>query len=596
MPKRRLAALSVGALSVGALTFGALAPANAAGGTVSIDKTFGYSCDVTLYYSQGSTDDGVLPLGPQPVSVEAQATVPSTVQAGTTVPETPTTISLGMSPTLQFATYSLFGRAVNGSSDDATIGFTVAGQQTPVPIDGLSVTGSPVPETGAWTIPISGTAEAIPVPAAAGGQTATLQMPAHFTAKADIDVVPEDEQMQDGVPVAEDEQIHSMSATMDCAPNAGVSTELLDTPISVTAAASSITASAATPTYGSTKVSYVVANASAGDVHVLEGDTVVGTGTVDADGKGTASLPTLGAGDHTLTVSFLGTSAALASTTSVDVTVAKAATSISAQDVSGRYGTAAELSYNVDGPQSGTVTVLEGGKEIAEGTFSDGKGTVSLPATLAVGSHTVTVNYAGDANADDASAPVEVTIAKAATKVAASNVTATYGKAPQVSYTVTGIDAGNVQVREGSKVLANGSFSGGKGSVALPATLAAGVHKLTVTYAGSETLASSSANVTVSVAKAGSSITSAKAKPKKIKAKKTKAKVTVQVSSSVAAAGTVVVKLKGKTIGTATVVNGKATVKLKKFKKAGKQKLTISYTGSANINGATKTIKVKVKK
>lgn len=55
-------------------------------------------------------------------------------------------------------------------------------------------------------------------------------------------------------------------------------------------------------------------------------------------------------------------------------------------------------------------------------------------------------------------------------------------------------------------------------------------------------------------------------------------------------------KLGKKVVGTGTVKNGKATVKLKKFKKKGTYKISVSYGGSSYANGSSKTIKVKVKK
>ncbi|MFD1824397.1 MULTISPECIES: DUF6801 domain-containing protein [Mumia] len=89
----------------------------------------------------------------------------------------------------------------------------------------------------------------------------------------------------------------------------------------------------------------------------------------------------------------------------------------------------------------------------------------------------------------------------------------------------------------------------------------------------------------------------AKVSPKKIKAKKTKAKIAVTVSAgSPKASGKVTAKIGKKTVGKGTVKNGKATIKLKKFKKKGTYKIKVTYGGSAYAKGSTKTIKVKVRK
>lgn len=100
----------------------------------------------------------------------------------------------------------------------------------------------------------------------------------------------------------------------------------------------------------------------------------------------------------------------------------------------------------------------------------------------------------------------------------------------------------------------------------------------------------------VSIAKNAAKVT-AKVSPKKIKAKKTKAKLAVKVSAgSPAATGKVTAKIGKKTVGKATVKNGKATIKLKKFKKKGTYKIKVTYSGSVYAKSATKTIKVKVRK
>ncbi|KAA1424971.1 hypothetical protein FE697_003485 [Mumia zhuanghuii] len=102
----------------------------------------------------------------------------------------------------------------------------------------------------------------------------------------------------------------------------------------------------------------------------------------------------------------------------------------------------------------------------------------------------------------------------------------------------------------------------------------------------------------IAIGKATAKIASAKASPKKIKAKKTKAKVAVRLSTAagVPLTGKVTAKVGKKTVGKGTVRGGKATLKLKAFKKKGTYKVKLTYSGSASTTGATKTIKIKVKK
>ncbi|TQK68790.1 Ig-like domain-containing protein [Nocardioides sp. SLBN-35] len=183
-----------------------------------------------------------------------------------------------------------------------------------------------------------------------------------------------------------------------------------------------------------------------------------------------------------------------------------------------------------------------------------------------------------------------------ATTLSASATPAAYGASSTVAVNVSGGATGPVEVLEGNTVLARGTVTNGAGSVKLPATLAAGTHNLTVRYPEAWGFLPSTGSTSVTVSKASASIASAKVTPKKVKAKKKAPKVTVSVAAPAGATGAVTVTLKGKTVGTGAVVNGTATIKLKKFKKAGKQTLTVAYAGDANVSGATTTVKVKVVK
>jgi 5'-nucleotidase len=98
------------------------------------------------------------------------------------------------------------------------------------------------------------------------------------------------------------------------------------------------------------------------------------------------------------------------------------------------------------------------------------------------------------------------------------------------------------------------------------------------------------------VTKAASSM-AVKIKPKKVKVgKRIKVVVTVTTAAGVTVTGPVTVKLKGQKARTATVVNGTATVKLKKVRSPGKKKLLVTYQGSTAVSGSSATTKVKVRR
>jgi Zn-dependent metalloprotease len=194
---------------------------------------------------------------------------------------------------------------------------------------------------------------------------------------------------------------------------------------------------------------------------------------------------------------------------------------------------------------------------------------------------------------------VKVNTCVTAPTVAATHVPepSAYGSASSVNVTVSGASGtptGTVTVKEGATTVGTGTLSGGTASVALPASLSAGAHPLTVSYGGDGTYPAATGNVTANVNKA-SSTTSATA-PKKVKFKKD-----FDVKATVAAAGgsptgTVEVYDGTKLIGTGTLSNGTVTIHITKNLKSGKHTLTVKYLGSTNVAASQTTVKVKVKK
>ena len=150
-----------------------------------------------------------------------------------------------------------------------------------------------------------------------------------------------------------------------------------------------------------------VAPAAAGKVTFRDGSTVLGTVSVSS---GKASLKkALSVGTHSLTAQFVPADAtAFKGSTSakVTVTVAKSDVTISARlsTTKAAYGSPAKVSVTVTGRSakpSGKVTVYEGSKKLATGTLkvtgNTGKASITLPKTLKVGTHRLTVRYAGTA-------------------------------------------------------------------------------------------------------------------------------------------------------------------------------------------------------
>ncbi|GAA3550008.1 Ig-like domain-containing protein [Nocardioides daeguensis] len=416
---RRLAALTAGGLASAALTaasFGA-APAHAADSVITIDKQFTYDCEPIVTIGPDSET-----LGHHPIQVQAQSTIPSVAYAGQTLAATPTTITLHMSNNLWLANKVLthVANAVDGSSDDSTLGMSIDGAAPSwVPIDGLSVTNAPIPVAAEdvwtppepWLIPTSGTVRAIPIPADAAGKEITLHMPQQFTADALIKGGWLDN--GDGV-----KDYQNVKTDMTCVLDQPDDT-LLEAPVPIQEpTATTLSATTAPSVYGSSsKVAVNVSGAATGPVEVVENGAVLARGAV-TNGTGTVPLPAnLAVGTHNLTVRYPEAWGFLASSATTSVTVGKATASITSAKVAPKKvkaKKAAKLTVAVAAPAgtTGAVTVTLKGKTVGTGTLANGTATIKLKKFKKAGKQSLTVTYAGDANSTGATKTVKVKVVK----------------------------------------------------------------------------------------------------------------------------------------------------------------------------------------
>ncbi|MFI5754570.1 Ig-like domain repeat protein [Streptomyces sp. NPDC051569] len=280
--------------------------------------------------------------------------------------------------------------------------------------------------------------------------------------------------------------------------------------------------------------------------------------------------------------------------TVTDAAVVKTAskTTATASPASVAYGTARTVGVTVTGASvpTGKATVTEGATTLGTGTLDkSGKVSVALPASLSVGTHTLTVSYGGDTKLNASAATVKLTVTKAASKTAAtaSPAKVAYGTARKINVAVTGkaVPTGKVTVLEGKTSRGTGTLDkSGKVSVALPASLSVGTHTFSVSFGGDTRHNASSVAVKVTVTKATASLKSSAPTTVKPSAR---AKVTATVTATgTVPTGTVRILEGKKVIGTATLKNGKVTITLPKLAK-GKHTLHLVYVGSGTVNAGT---------
>lgn len=140
-----------------------------------------------------------------------------------------------------------------------------------------------------------------------------------------------------------------------------------------------------------------------GEIDVRDGsDVTLGTANL-TNGTATVTLPdTLSGGRHDLAVRYLGTSAFAASTSSVPVTIAKAATRVTASaPKTWMNGVSARIPVKVNAvagrPATGKVQLKSAsGAVLSTATLAGGNAVLMTPRTLKVGSQRLTVAYLGN--------------------------------------------------------------------------------------------------------------------------------------------------------------------------------------------------------
>jgi len=235
-------------------------------------------------------------------------------------------------------------------------------------------------------------------------------------------------------------------------------------------------------------------------------DGISSLGTVALSG-GTASLTTsaLAVGSHFITATYSGdtnftgsTSAALTQTVSAS-TIGTTTTVTSSLNPSA-FGQQVTFSATVNPPSgaTGTVTFMDGASTLGT-TALNGSGVATFStSTLAVGPHSITAQYNGDAtHTGSTSLPLSQTVNKATTTITLASDDNPAKTGQPVTFTATvspSAATGTVQFFDGSTSLGTVALSGGQASLTT-STLSAAKHSITAVYSGDANFASSTSAV-----------------------------------------------------------------------------------------------------
>jgi hypothetical protein len=339
-------------------------------------------------------------------------------------------------------------------------------------------------------------------------------------------------------------------------------------------------------------------------VSFLSGSTLLGTAPLNSSGVATLTTSSLAAGTYSLTAQYAGNANFFASTSAaasvaVNAQATKTTTSLTATPNPVATGQTLILTANVQGTGStapgGTVSFLGGSTPLGTATLnSSGVATLTL-TTLAVGTYSVTAQYAGNANfLSSTSAAASVTVSSEPATTATSltvfpNPVAT-GQTLTLTATVPGsgstAPAGIVSFLSGSTPLGTAALNSSGVATLTLTTLAVGTYNLTAQYAGNASFPSStSAAVSVTVSTQATT-TSLTATPNPVTTGQATT-LTATVQGSSAPDGSVSF-LNGSTLlGTGTLNSSGVATLTTTLLAAGTFSLTAQYTGDANLLAST---------
>jgi len=333
-----------------------------------------------------------------------------------------------------------------------------------------------------------------------------------------------------------------------------------------------------------------------GSVTFLDGGAPLGAAVaLNVGGVANFTTTALNDGTHTITASYAGDANDTGSaSSSVSLKVLQTAT-LTVQTTTGNPAAArtdvhlvATLTPLQGLVPTGTVTFLDGGTAIGTGTLSGSAAAVVATfdtTTLAVGTHEITVAYAGDGTTEavtSAAYPMTIAAVGSSVTVAASANPAVFGQVLTFTAGVTsttGVPTGTVKFEDAGTVIGQGTLSGGKATFATSA-LAAGPHTIEAVYSGdSDDEAGTSPAITVVVQRATTTVLTSSANPLQTLAPVV-ITATVNNGGGTAATGTVSFTEDGNAVGTATLTGGTATLSLTSLP-VGNHVFTASYAGDA---------------
>ncbi|MGC3998595.1 MAG: Ig-like domain repeat protein [Anaeromyxobacter sp.] len=317
-----------------------------------------------------------------------------------------------------------------------------------------------------------------------------------------------------------------------------------------------------------------------GTVSFFKGTTLLGSATVGTGNKASLTLSDLPVGANAITAVYSGDASAAYSTSAAvteTVTTAATATTLFIPGATIPAGSATFVAQVTGATPGGTVTFYDGATALGTGTIVNGLATFTT-ASLAAGSHSIKATYGGDSNNGPSTSTVAAVTVSAArttttTGLSVSSSTPAFGTPVTLTATVTGgSPTGTVSFFNGSTLLGSVTLSGSTAALVVK-SLPVGAASLRAVFSGdtSTTSSAGTASVTVQQVTTTASLT--------ISSLVFSEEATLTASvAGVNASGVVTFYAGAISLGTASVVNGQATLVTSALP-AGAVTLKASYAG-----------------
>ena len=248
-------------------------------------------------------------------------------------------------------------------------------------------------------------------------------------------------------------------------------------------------------------------NSPTGAVTFFDGNSSLGTVSLDKFGFATVSISSLPVGNHSITAQYSGDKNYFSSTSSTLNQAVKNSTSIvlTSSSRTSVFGEGVSFTATVS-PSTATGTVIfnDGNKVLGTATITGGVATLNV-SNLAIGAHSVTAIYNGDANdAGSTSNTIAQTVVKANTTITLTSSLnpAKSGNIVILTATLsatlpgTGNPTGTVTFKDSTtnKTLVTFSVNGSGQATCSISSLSVTTHTITAVYAGDNNFSGSTSN------------------------------------------------------------------------------------------------------